>query len=163
MFLAQPDFSAAVNALPLISIDICLINSNKQLLLGKRNNPPAQGWWFTPGGRIRKNEPWTQALTRIAEDELGIRNVSEKSCSLIGIWDHFYENSAFSSSVSTHYVNLPHVLLLTPDMEKTLVLPQGQDTQHSLIKWWDLTDAAESDEIHEYVKPYIHWIKENLI
>ena len=34
---------------------------------------------------------------------------------LMGAWDHFYPDSAFSASASTHYVNLPHWLPLTWD------------------------------------------------
>ena len=41
-------------------------------LTGLRSNPPAQGAWFVPGGRIRKNEPLALALDRIAREELGL-------------------------------------------------------------------------------------------
>lgn len=43
-----------------------------ELLLGLRNNRPAQRWCFTPRGRIRKNEPLEQAVIRVALDELGM-------------------------------------------------------------------------------------------
>ena len=56
-----------IDATPLISIDLIILNSNDEILLGKRNNRPAKGYWFVPGGRIRKNETLKQALSRIAK------------------------------------------------------------------------------------------------
>ena len=60
---------------PLVSIDLCLI-CNGQILLGKRRNEPLKGIWFTPGGRIHKNETWQDALLRIAEVELGLSDIA---------------------------------------------------------------------------------------
>ncbi len=70
--LPAPAFAAAVAALPLVSLDWVLTNPDGQLLLGQRLNAPARGWWFTPGGRIRKNEALAHALQRVACDELGL-------------------------------------------------------------------------------------------
>ena len=51
-------------------------------------------WWFTPGGRISKNEALVQALQRVAREELGL---APDFCGqllgkarLMGAWDHFY-------------------------------------------------------------------------
>jgi len=40
--------------------------------LGMRNNEPLEGCWFSPGGRIYKNESWQKALLRIFKEELGL-------------------------------------------------------------------------------------------
>ena len=74
---------------------------------------------FTPGGRIRKNEALAQALLRVGSEELGLApdlglQLLAKA-RLMGAWDHFYPDSAFSASASTYYVNLPHWLLLSWD------------------------------------------------
>ena len=94
------------NAL-LVSIDLCLVSDSK-ILLGKRNNEPLKGNWFTPGGRIHKNESWQHALRRIGEVEVGLRGILIEDSSLMGVWDHFHINSVFCKDISTHYVNLPH-------------------------------------------------------
>ncbi len=47
-------FKTIVANTPLISIDLIIQNSQKKILLGKRINRPAQGYWFVPGGRVRK-------------------------------------------------------------------------------------------------------------
>ena len=63
-------FKTVIENTPLVSIDLCLV-CDDQLLLGKRNNDPLKGEWFTPGGRIHKNETWQHALLRIVKAELG--------------------------------------------------------------------------------------------
>ncbi|WP_370701703.1 NUDIX domain-containing protein [Thauera phenylacetica] len=54
-----------------------------ELLLGLRNNSPAKGWWFTPGGRIRKNEPLYDAQCRVAKDEIGLKALSWNAVPLL--------------------------------------------------------------------------------
>ena len=56
--LDEDSFRAAVAAVPLVSIDLVVRRANGDVLLGLRNNRPAQGQWFVPGGRIRKGKHW---------------------------------------------------------------------------------------------------------
>lgn len=157
------EFAAAVAALPLVSLDWVITNPDGELLLGQRNNAPARGWWFTPGGRIRKNEALSLALERVAGDELGLapalceRAVGQAR--LMGAWDHFYPDSAFSPSVATHYVNLPHWLALSSAEVAQLRLPVGE--QHSAWQWLALKEAASHPQVHSYVQPYAAWVLSN--
>ena len=64
-------FKTVINSTPLISIDLLIIKDNK-ILLGKRINKPAQGYLFSIGGRVYKNEVIDSAMMRIAKDELNI-------------------------------------------------------------------------------------------
>ena len=157
--LPAPAFAAAVAALPLVSLDWVLTNPDGQLLLGQRLNAPARGWWFTPGGRIRKNEALAHALQRVACDELGLApqlaGMWASRAQLMGAWDHFYLDSAFSPDASTHYVNLPHWLALTWAEVAQLALPVGE--QHSAWQWCPLADVACNPLVHEYVRPYAAW------
>ena len=105
--LESRSFKVIVENALLVSIDLCLVSDSK-ILFGKRNNEPLKGNWFTPGGRIHKNESWQHALLRICEVEVGLRGILIEDFSLMGVWDHFYINSVFGKVISTHYVNLPH-------------------------------------------------------
>jgi colanic acid biosynthesis protein WcaH len=65
-----------------------LVRGGNELLLGLRNNRPAQGSWFVPGGAIRKGEPRAAALQRVAARELQIADLlalrpSSSGCSSI--------------------------------------------------------------------------------
>ena len=149
----------AVAALPLVSVDWVLVNPAGELLVGQRLNAPARGSWFTPGGRIRKGEPLGAALRRVAAEELGLaeeRAASLAQCGeLMGAWDHFYPDAAFSPTVPTHYVNLPYAARLTEAEVNALGLPMGE--QHGHWQWLPL--AAAADRVHEHVKPYVAWLQ----
>ena len=125
-------FRVVLENSPLVSIDICLV-CDGQILLGDRNNEPLKGEWFTPGGRIYKNESWQDALLRISKVELGLSDVTIDDFSLMGIWDHFYSNSVVDENISTHYVNFPHYTYFKSKPEIAL------DDQHAEYKWFDLS------------------------
>ena len=58
-------FKTVVDSAPLISIDFLIKKGNK-ILLGRRVNKPAQGYFFSIGGRIDKNETIENAMKIIA-------------------------------------------------------------------------------------------------
>jgi len=148
-------FKSVIENTPLVSIDLCLI-CNGQILLGKRRNEPLKGIWFTPGGRIHKNETWQGALLRIAEVELGLGDTAVESFSLMGMWDHFYNNSALDQDISTHYVNLPHYAEFKPRPQITL------DDQHGEFKWFDLAVVSNDEKFHPYMRNYASWLLKNM-
>jgi colanic acid biosynthesis protein WcaH len=157
-WLQDSDFISAVGALPLVSVDLVVVNAMGQLLLGQRRNAPARDWWFTPGGRVRKNEAFASCMQRVAISELGLKACDLRGARLMGVWDHFYEDSAFSSEVSTHYVNLPHLLCLEHAMDLD-ALPLDQ---HSGWRWQDPQDAALAEDVHPYVRIYAQWVTDDL-
>ncbi len=158
--LSEKIFSQSVQALPLVSIDLCVTGAAGNLLLGRRNNAPARNWWFTPGARIRKNETIAQALARVMRDELALPVEYTANATLMGAWDHFYPDSAFDAGISTHYVNLPHWLRLTDAQVGGMQLPQGPGEQHAGWQWLPLAQAAQDAAIHEYVQVYARWLLE---
>ena len=146
-------FKIVVESTPLVSIDLCLVYEGR-LLMGFRQNQPLKGQWFTPGGRLLKDERWQDGLARIAKTELGL-SVKSDDFELMGVWDHFYENSAIGECVSTHYVNLPHVSYLESQPQLSL------DAQHESFRWFDLA-AITKDLSHQiYMGQYASWIYEN--
>ena len=144
-------FKTVIENTPLVSIDLCLI-CNGQILLGQRSNEPLKGRWFTPGGRIHKNEAWQDALLRIAEAELGLSGTAVEGFSLMGMWDHFYSNSALDQNTSTHYVNLPHYAEWQTKPDITL------DGQHAECKWFDLAVVADDEKFIPYMGNYASWL-----
>lgn len=137
-------FKIVVEYAPLVSIDLVTMYQDK-VLLGRRVNKPALGYYFTTGGIVRKNESFQEAQKRIAKDELGIELTHEPK--FIGVFEHFYDDSIFDS-VSTHYVNHGYLL----ELDSTLVnIPKEQ---HSEYKWFTIKELLQSDEVHDYVKLY---------
>ena len=122
-------FKSVIENTPLVSIDLCLI-CNGQILLGKRRNEPLKGIWFTPGGRIHKNETWQDALLRIAEVELELSGIVVEDYSLMGMWDHFYNNSAVDENTSTHCEYIQYYAEFKFKLQITL------DDQYGDLKWF---------------------------
>ena len=60
-YLAGDLFKTIIDNTPLVSVDLIVKHKGK-VLLGKRVNKPAQGYWFTLGGRIFKNESIQSAI-----------------------------------------------------------------------------------------------------
>ena len=136
-------FQTVVDSAPLISIDI-LIKKDNKILLGKRINRPAQGYFFSIGGRINKNESIDNAMARVALNEL---NIDLKSTpEFIGVFEHFYDDSMYEN-VSTHYVNIAYEY----EMEETPDLPTEQ---HSEYQWFTVDELLNSDKVHKYTKDY---------
>jgi colanic acid biosynthesis protein WcaH len=106
--LSASDFAEVVRLTPLISIDLILRNSNGDALLGVRNNEPAKGFYFVPGGRILKNERIADAFRRIILNETGVSaDISQSTFK--GVFEHIYDsNFANRSDFGTHYVVLAY-------------------------------------------------------
>ena len=96
-------YTKLISSLPLISIDFIVKNTNEEILLGLRKNNPASGFWFVPGGRIRRMETIAEACSRISNSELGI-SIEIGETKLIGIFEHMYHNSSYSEDIGVHYI-----------------------------------------------------------
>ena len=141
--LDDTTFKTIIDSAPLISIDILLKKDNK-ILLGKRINKPAQGYFFSTGGRVNKNETIDSAMGRIAKKEL---NVELKSTpKFIGVFEHFYDDSIYKD-VSTHYVNLAYEY----EVKEVLNLPTEQ---HDEYRWFTIDELLQSTQVHKYTKDY---------
>ena len=146
--LSEEQFLSVVAATPLVSIDFVIRNEAGEVLLGKRVNRPAQGLWFVPGGRIRKDERIADAFLRIAKRELGL-SIERSQATLLGAFDHIYPDNALGADgISTHYVVLAHALALPAE---TRFAP---DEQHSEMRWWSVEKMLRSDAVHENTKAY---------
>ncbi|WP_347331343.1 GDP-mannose mannosyl hydrolase [Marinimicrobium locisalis] len=147
MFLAEADFKNVIKHSPMFSIDLVIINNGK-VLLGRRLNRPAKGYWFVPGGRVRKGEPLNEAAERISLSELGI-SLDYSNGRSLGVFEHFYKDSVYGEAISTHYIAHGVQFKETVDLR---LLPKDQ---HDSYGWWAISEALASDEVHRYTKSYL--------
>ena len=150
--IEREKFLGLLDAMPLVAMDLVLVRGGTEVLLGLRNNRPAQGFWFVPGGRIRKNEPMRAALERVALDELGLHLTDLPNEPMhMGASQHFYPDSfAGEVGVSTHYVVMGNLVHLPAHTQLTVA-----DAQHSALRWWGLEEAMSSTEVHGFTKDYV--------
>ena len=148
MFLDENTFKTVITSTPLVSIDLVVKNSNNQYLLGYRNNRPAQGFWFVPGGRVLKNEPMDDAFIRLSKNELGLDLVRAQA-KFLGPFEHFYDDFVFGNEESTHYVVLGYQVEADVDLKD---LPQEQ---HNDYRWFSKEALLMSDKVHQHSKWYV--------
>lgn len=141
-------FASVVAHAPLVAFDLIVEDPQGAILLGMRSNPPARGYWFAPGGRIRKNETLDAAFRRVTRDELG-REMSRADADFVDICEHFYDtNFLGQAGASTHYIVLVHRLRL---QRESLRLPTEQ---HSHYTWMQPGLLRRHPQVHPHVQAY---------
>jgi len=145
-------FKTVIDSTPLISIDL-LVKKDSKILLGRRINKPAQGYFFSTGGRVYKNESIEDAMSRLAQTELNIELFRSTSLEVklipkfIGVFEHFYDDGIYED-ISTHYINLAYEL----DVDNEILnLP---NEQHNEYQWFGVEELLESKQVHKYTKDY---------
>lgn len=148
MWLEPEHFLEVVRVAPLVAIDLVVRDPAGQVLLGLRKHPPARGYWYTPGGRIRKGETLDNAFCRITQQELGI-SLERQKARFLGVHEHFHpDNFAGAPGISTHYIVLVYEVVLNP---LPAVLPTDQ---HSAFRWWSVPELLAHPQVHPYTKAY---------
>lgn len=147
MLLDKQTFQTITENTPLVSIDLIIKNHQGQVLLGKRTNPPAQNFWFVPGGRIRKNENFADAFERLTLQELGQVFLLHEA-KFLAPYQHFYTDSIFSDNIATHYVVLAYQLEIESNLSKLPLL------QHSKYQWFNIDNLLQNRQVHPFTKDY---------
>jgi colanic acid biosynthesis protein WcaH len=146
--LGDENFAFIVRNTPLVAIDIIIEDPDHRMLLGRRNNEPAKGYYFVPGGAIRKNEMIQGAFARILKAETGL-HASIGGAKFIGVFEHFYDTNRFDDpEYGTHYVVLAYELRLTERPSVRL------DSQHSDIRWLSGAEILSASDVHPNAKAY---------
>ena len=148
MFLDESTFKTVIASTPLISIDLVVKNTKGEYLLGYRNNRPAQGFWFVPGGRVLKDETMDKAFIRLSKNELGV-SMTRQQADFLGPFEHFYDDYVFGEDVTTHYVVLGYALTLDIDLAS---LPSDQ---HNKYAWFSADDMLRREDVHTHSKWYV--------
>ena len=146
--IPESEFLHVVRVSPVVSMDLIVRNDRGEVLLGLRNNEPARGTWFVPGGRLLKDERLDEAFARISRDELGVA-LSRDDARFLGAYEHLYEkNFAGEPGFGTHYVVLAH------EIEASGPIATPADDQHGEFRWWSVTALLESPRVHPYTRAY---------
>lgn len=146
--LPREQWLEVVTRAPLVSIDLVIRDAQKRVLLGLRRNEPARGFWFVPGGVIRKNERLDDAFARITHDELGLA-LKRADAHFLGVHEHLYDsNFAGAPGVGTHYVVLAH------ECNVGDALTSLPESQHGEWRWMTSWELLARDDVHENTLAY---------
>jgi colanic acid biosynthesis protein WcaH len=138
--VSKSKYKDLLNYFPVPTVEVLFFNKDlKKVLLFKRNNEPLKGTYFSTGGRVAKNEILLDAAIRKAKEEAGIV-VNRKKLFFGGVQDEIHKKSVFPS-IGYHCINIYFGYILNGEKIKL-------DRQHSLAKWFDVSDK----KINPYVK-----------
>jgi colanic acid biosynthesis protein WcaH len=146
--LSNDEFKNIIKLTPLIAFDMIIEYDNK-ILLGKRINEPAKGFYFIPGGRILKNESINLACKRLTKVELGFEIDFNKFTFHMNT-EHFYDNNFFNNKFKTHYVCLCYKYTLNKNEYQKINL----DSQHNETKWMLINELLNHQMVHTNTKNY---------
>lgn len=90
-------FQKFLAVLPIATVNVAIIKDDKVLLV-KRLNEPAKGYWYTPGGIILKGESLEDSVLRVCKEETGL-NV--ESIKLIGVYTEHWREGYFTKNIQT--------------------------------------------------------------
>ncbi len=135
-FIPQPLYDQFLDNMPLACVDVAIV-ANGAVLLVLRDDKPAQGEWWVPGGRVLKGEMMRQTAARKALEEVGI------ACH-VGPIIHTAETifPDGPSEIPVHSINSCFFLYpVDPDFRPEL------DDHHGQYKWV----STIPDGLHPYV------------
>jgi 8-oxo-dGTP diphosphatase len=113
---------------PAIGIGGIVFNSRNQVLLIKRDKPPARGFWSVPGGKQEAGESMAEACRREIIEETGLMTEVKQ---IVAVVERRVENF--------HYVIIDFLAQLK-DQQTALPVAQSDACE---AKWIDIADIAD--------------------
>ena len=80
-------YDQIVSVMPVASVEAIIRDREDRILVLKRNNAPAKGEWWFPGGRVHKGETLSEALIREVKEETGL-NI--EVANLVGVYTRLF-------------------------------------------------------------------------
>ena len=74
----------------------------------------------------------------------------------MGMWDHFYNNSALDQNISTHYVNLSNYGSFKSKFQITV------DDQYDEFKWLGLYIVSNNEKHQPYKRNFANWLLDRM-
>jgi colanic acid biosynthesis protein WcaH len=144
-FIDEALFSSFLDAMPQVCVELCLVHDGG-VLVAKRANRPVKDEWFWPGSRLYKGEGLATAARRVGREELGIDVTVDR---LLGVEEHFWDESAPSEDVSRHTVNVVY-RAVPADEAFDITL----DDQHTDYEFVTAPDERHHEMVHRYFEKY---------
>ena len=147
--LNNSDFMNVIKNTNLFAFDLIIKDHENKVLLAKRNNMPAKGFLFVPGGRVYKNENLNDAFSRILLEELGLK-INDFSCvKYKGLYNHIYKDNFYENpNFNTHYI------VYAVELKVKNVITINLDEQNSEFLFMSVENVLSNHSVHLYTKNY---------
>lgn len=105
---------------PIVNVDLIIRNELNQCLLTWRDDEFENYGWHVPGGVVRYREKWLDRVLKVAESELGIKNIQVNPVPL-GVYEVFVK-----PKTRGHFISIPFECFI--ESSSTLTAGQWFDT-----------------------------------
>lgn len=140
MWIEQKYFDLIKKSIPIPCVDLIVMNNEGQILMVKRNNEPAKGIWWFPGGRVYHGESRKTAAIRKLKDECGLKESNLMEMGTLEIFFDVKSEDYLSHGIST--------IFLVKTIENKVVL----DSQSSEYSWKSIDEwksIVSNDLLHQ--------------
>jgi|TARA_B100000315_G_C14216962_1_gene424681 colanic acid biosynthesis protein WcaH len=97
------EYREILEKLAIPCVDVFVENDSGEVLMIKRDNEPAKGQWWLPGGRIFKRETIKDAAIRKIREEVGLEL---SDVAIVGAYETIFDEGPFGIETGTHSVNV---------------------------------------------------------
>jgi colanic acid biosynthesis protein WcaH len=141
MLIPDDFYQKILLVMPIICVDLLVVDQAERVLLIRRKNEPAKGQWWVPGGRVHMGEMRLAAAVRKLREECGL-TADGQSLAEIATEDVILpvgEDGVSHAVVTLYYVEVggnPNVVL------------DGQSDGYD----WRTRNAWLAEDIHPYLR-----------
>ena len=133
--LSQREFEQIFAKVPRLTVEVIIVSVDG-VLLSRRESGPCAGLWHIPGGTVRFGEPLTDAVERVAKQELGLDVTMDCLIGYIEYPSHLERGLDWP-------VGIAFRVRLAPSAEKPLTLSPSN------VKWFtELPDEMHDEQKH---------------
>jgi|GEM_PF-602862 len=125
--IPREQYVKLLELLPILCVDIILVNPEGQYLLIKRANEPLKDQWWVIGGRVLKGETLEEAAIRKVREETGLQ---VRTVMPVGYYEDVAEMSPFGESAPQHSVSVVFSASID-DGQKVILDDQSTEWKYS--------------------------------
>lgn len=134
--LGEELFLQISSLVPIVNVDLLVYNDKGQFLLTKRNDPHCGKGWHVPGGCIRFKETCAERIRKVAQKELGIKEItfSKNPVKVFEIIEHGLRPIE-NQNERAHFITLVYKC----HVDASYQINNGNLTEENVgyIKWFD--------------------------
>jgi ADP-ribose pyrophosphatase YjhB (NUDIX family) len=128
--------------MPIVCVDLMVVDIAGRLLLLRRRDEPAKGHWWFPGGRLHLGETRAQSAARKLGEECGL--VSD-DCTMTEV--------VTADVILSHgQGGLRHAVSTVFRLEMSKAAPESQLDEHSEAAEWRMPAAWLRENLHPFVR-----------
>jgi len=137
MYIPEKKFREIERLVPLASFNAIIVDDKGRVLVMKRNNQPAKGLYWFPGGRIKRGQSLEEALKEKIKEETGLEWSEVELIKVASVDSVFFK--------TRHTININFLLKKKTSSEIKL------NQEHSDFKWIKPEDF-DKEKLDSYLK-----------